>query len=98
MALVYGKRSARKCGNPFPPDNPTLRGRKRITFEKQAGVKSLPGRKRIGGEKRDNEGLQTVANVGHVLCVDLSSLRVLPSWRVVILTCGRVRVFPSLVQ
>ena len=42
---------------------------------------------------------QTVASIGHVLCVDLSSLRVSPSLRVVIFTCppGRALLFSSLI-
>lgn len=61
-------------------------GRKRIIFGNQVGVESPPRKKRIGGGKRDNEGLQTVASIGHVLCIDLSSHRVSPSLRVVIFT------------
>ena len=78
---------------PLPP------GRKRIIFERQVGVKSSPRKMRIGGGKRDNEGLQTVASIGHVLCVDLSSLRVSPSLRVVIFTCPPERslLFSSLI-
>ena len=97
---MYSKQSARKCGNPFCPwQCPYPLGRKSIIFERQVGVKSPPRKKRIGGGKRDNEGLQTVASIGHVLCVDLSSLRVSPSLRVVIFTCppGRALLFSSLI-
>ena len=102
VILTYSKRSVRKCGNPFSPwQRPYPLGRKRIIFEKQVGVKSPPIKKRIGGGKRQRSGTraQTAASVGHMLCVDLSSLRVSPSLRVLTFTRAPrlARVFPSLI-
>ena len=103
VILMYSKRSVRKCGNPFSPwQCPYPLGKKRIILEKQVGVKSPPRKKRIGGGKRGNEGLQLRLwpALDNMLCVDLSSLRVSPSLRVVIFTRspGRALLFSSLIQ
>ena len=85
----------------FPLAMPLPPGEETYYFREASGREITTQKEEDRRKEKRQQGTraQTVASVGHMLCVDLSSLRVSPSLRVVTFTGapGLARVFPSLI-